>query len=155
MWNLMGDTEALETILDSSPDVLAHNIETVPRLYRRVRPKARYERSLNILKATADLRNDVVVKSGLMVGLGETHDEILEVIKDAADHGCQILTAGQYLRPTDWHLPVEKYYTPEEFRIIKEKGEAAGLKYIESGPLVRSSYMAHKQMAYYKRKIAG
>lgn len=151
--DLRGDIDSLETILESRPDVLAHNIETVPRLYRRVRPKARYERSLEILRASSELRNGVVVKSGLMVGLGETHEEILEVVADAADHGCRIMTIGQYLRPTDWHLPVEKYYTPEEFGSLKERGEAAGMKYIESGPLVRSSYMAHKQMAYYRRKV--
>ena len=149
----MGDTEALKIILDANPDVLAHNVETVPRLYPHVRPKAVYQRSLDILKASSELRPDITVKSGIMVGFGETEDEILEVIKDAADHGCQIMTIGQYLRPSDWHLPIEKFYTPEEFLQLKEKGEALGMKYIESGPLVRSSYMAHKQMAAFKHKI--
>jgi len=151
--DLMGDLDALKIILDSNPDVLAHNVETVPRLYSHVRPKAVYQRSLNVLKESAELRPDITVKSGLMVGFGETEDEILEVIKNAADHGCQIMTIGQYLRPSDWHLPIEKFYTPDEFLSLKKKGEALGMKYIESGPLVRSSYMAHKQMAAYKHKI--
>jgi len=152
--DLMGNIDALEIILGSSPDVLAHNIETVPRLYNRVRPKADYDRTLNILKLTANLRKDVIVKSGIMVGLGETRNEILEVIETAAGHGCQIMTIGQYLRPSERHLPVEKYYTPEEFKTIKEEGEALGMKYIEAGPLVRSSYMAHRQLSFYKKKIA-
>jgi lipoic acid synthetase len=151
--DLMGDTDALKIILDSNPDVLAHNVETVPRLYPHVRPKAVYQRSLDILKASAELRPDITTKSGIMVGFGESEDEVLEVIKDAADHGCQIMTIGQYLRPSDWHLPIEKFYTPEEFLSLKKKGEALGMKYIESGPLVRSSYMAHKQMAAFKHKI--
>ena len=150
--DLMGNINALKIILDSDPDVLAHNIETVPRLYNRVRPGADYDRTLNILKLTASLRNDIIVKSGIMVGLGETSDEVLEVIKDATHHGCQIMTVGQYLRPSKWHLPVEKYYTPDEFKFFKEEGEALGMKYIEAGPLVRSSYMAHRQLALYRNK---
>lgn len=151
--DLTGNIDALEIILDSGPDVLAHNIETVPRIYSRVRPGADYDRTLNILKSTADLRNDIIVKSGIMVGLGETRDEVLEVIENAAHHSCQIMTIGQYLRPSKWHLPVEKYYTPEEFKILKEEGETLGMKYIEAGPLVRSSYMAHRQLALYRNKI--
>jgi lipoic acid synthetase len=152
--DLMGNMEALKAILDSYPDVLAHNIETVPRLYKRVRPGADYDRTLNILKSAADLRKDVIVKSGLMVGLGDTREEILEVIETAAATGCRIMTLGQYLRPSKWHLPVEKYYTPDEFKSLKAEGEALGMKYIEAGPLVRSSYMAHRQLAFYKKKIA-
>ncbi|MEE9553673.1 MAG: lipoyl synthase [candidate division Zixibacteria bacterium] len=149
--DLQGDFDALESILDSKPDVLAHNIETVPRLYRKVRPKAIYQRSLDLLKSASQNDKGIVVKSGIMLGFGETEDEILETISDAAKHGCEIMTVGQYLRPSDWHLPVEKYYHPDEFTEIKRKGEASGLRYIEAGPLVRSSYMAHKQMAAFKR----
>ncbi len=152
--DLMGDVDALETILDANPDALAHNLETVPRLYGKVRPKAVYQRSLDILKAASQLRSDIAVKSGLMVGFGETEDEILEVIDDAVRHGCQIMTIGQYLRPSDWHLPVTEYYSPERFQTLKERGEALGMKFIESGPLVRSSYMAHRQMAAFRRKTA-
>jgi lipoic acid synthetase len=151
--DLRGNREALKIILDSNPAVVAHNIETVPRLYDRVRPGADYDRTLNILKRTAEARKDIVVKSGIMVGLGETRDEVLEVIRDAAERGCRIMTVGQYLRPSGWHLPVEKYYTPEEFVSIKKEGESLGMIYIESGPLVRSSYMAHRQLAFYRHKI--
>jgi len=150
--DLMGNTDALETILDTGPDVLAHNLETVPRLYHRVRPKAEYQRSLSILKASSEYGNGVVVKSGLMVGFGETEEEILNVIAEAAEHGCQIMTIGQYLRPSEWHLPVTEYYSPDRFQRLKERGEALGLKYIEAGPLVRSSYMAHRQMASFRHK---
>lgn len=151
--DLLGNTDALETILDSSPDVLAHNLETVPRLYRKVRPKAKYQRSLDILKATSEYGNGTVVKSGLMVGFGETDEEILDVVSVAAEHGCQIMTIGQYLRPSEWHLPVAEYYSPDRFRKLKEKGEGLGLKYIEAGPLVRSSYMAHRQIAAFRHKL--
>ncbi len=151
--DLMGNTDALETILDAGPDVLAHNLETVPRLYRKVRPKAKYQRSLDILKASSEYGNGIVVKSGMMVGFGETEEEILDVVADAAEHGCQIMTIGQYLRPSEWHLPVTEYYSPDRFRKLKERGEALGLKYIEAGPLVRSSYMAHRQIASFRLKL--
>jgi lipoic acid synthetase len=152
--DLMGNMEALEKILESGPDVLAHNIETVPRLYSRVRPGADYYRTLNILKSTADRGENVIVKSGLMIGLGETVEEILRVMEDAVKHGCRIMTVGQYLRPSKWHIPIEKFYTPGEFETIKEEGERRGMKHVEAGPLVRSSYMAHRQLAYYRNKIA-
>ena len=151
--DLMGNFDALDTILESKPDVLAHNLETVPRLYCRVRPKADYGRSLKVLRAASEIGDRITVKSGIMVGLGETEEEILEVIAGAAEHGCQIMTIGQYLRPSDWHLPVEKYYHPDEFEEIKRKGEDLGLAYIEAGPLVRSSYMAHRQVASLRHKI--
>lgn len=150
--DLMGNTDALDSILDSRPDVLAHNIETVPRLYRKVRPKADYRRSLEVLRNSAGYGNGTIVKSGLMVGFGESENEILDVIAEAADHGCQIMTVGQYLRPSEWHLPVSEYYSPERFRLLKEEGEALGMKYIEAGPLVRSSYMAHRQLAAFRYK---
>lgn len=151
--DLSGNIGALEAILDSGPDVLAHNIETVPRLYKRVRPGANYERTLNILKSAGALRGDIIVKSGIMVGLGERPEEVLEVIEDAARQGCRMMTVGQYLRPSEWHLPVDKFYTPEEFEWIKKEGEARGMKYIEAAPLVRSSYMAHRQLSFFKSKI--
>jgi lipoic acid synthetase len=135
--------------------VLAHNLETVPRLYKIVRPKANYQRSLDILAASRKYSEDIIVKSGIMVGLGETDDEVIEVIKDAAHHGCQVMTIGQYLRPSEWHLPVDKYYPPEWFKMIKEEGEKLGLRYIEAGPLVRSSYLAHKQVAAFRNKTNG
>ena len=153
--DLMGNIDALETILDAGPDVLAHNLETVPRLYKKVRPKAQYERSLNILKASSEMRPDTIVKTGIMVGFGETEEEILEVINDARNHGCQVMTIGQYLRPSEWHLPVDQYFPPEWFKMIKQKGEDLGMKYIEAGPLVRSSYLAHKQVASFKHKVRG
>jgi lipoic acid synthetase len=153
--DLMGNIDALEVILDARPDVLAHNLETVPRLYRRVRPKAQYQRSLDILKASSELKEGIIVKSGLMVGLGETAEEILQVVADAHNHGCQVLTIGQYLRPSEWHLPIEKYYPPEWFRYIKAEGEKLGMRYIEAGPLVRSSYLAHKQVAAFRHKVNG
>ncbi len=150
--DLMGDIGALKSILESKPDVLAHNLETVPRLYQTVRPKAQYQRSLDILKASREMGNNTIVKSGIMVGLGETEDEVLEVISDAKNHGCQVMTIGQYLRPSQWHLPVEAFFPPEWFASIKEKGEALGMEYIEAGPLVRSSYLAHKQLASFRHK---
>jgi lipoyl synthase len=145
--DLQGDLTALNSIIDSGPDVLAHNLETVPRLYKTVRPMAQYQRSLNILKAAREMSSRVIVKSGIMVGLGENEDEIFDVIREARDHGCQVLTIGQYLRPSKAHLPVEKFFPPEWFKMVKEKGEALGMEYIEAGPLVRSSYLAHKQVA--------
>lgn len=148
--DLMGNVDALQHILESRPDVLAHNVETVPRLYRKVRPRADYRRSLDVLRHSAEYGNGTIVKSGLMVGFGESESEILDVISDATENGCQIMTVGQYLRPSEWHLPVTEYYPPERFQRLKEKGEALGMKYIEAGPLVRSSYMAHRQLAAFR-----
>jgi lipoic acid synthetase len=150
--DLQGDLSALKTIVDSGPDVLAHNLETVPRLYPTVRPKAKYRRSLDILKASRRMNDKVIVKSGIMVGLGEEEDEVLDVIKDAGDHDCQVLTIGQYLQPSKQHLPVERFFPPEWFKMIKQKGEALGLNHIEAAPLVRSSYLAHKQLASLRHK---
>jgi lipoic acid synthetase len=150
--DLMGNADALHSILESKPDVLAHNLETVPRLYRKVRPKADYGRSLEVLRNSAEYGNGITVKSGLMVGFGESESEILEVIAAAADNGCQIMTVGQYLRPSEWHLPVSEYYSPERFWRLKEEGETMGMKYIEAGPLVRSSYMAHRQLAAFRHE---
>lgn len=132
--------EALETLFAAQPDVLAHNVETVPRLYRRVRPQAKYERSLNVLRA-AHAAN-LFTKSGLMVGLGETLDELNAVLSDLADAGCNAVTLGQYLQPSPTHLPVTRYYSPEEFAILHEMALQAGIQYVEAGVFVRSSYHA-------------
>lgn len=152
-----GSGSALRLILDEKPDVLNHNIETVPRLYnlrqktesgkfRAVRPQAVYERSLELLK-TASLENDTLVKSGIMVGLGESFEEITSTLHDLRAAGCDIVTIGQYLRPTSEHIPVSRFYHPAEFDSLKEYGEKiAGIPHVESGPLVRSSYHAEKQV---------
>ena len=140
-----GDRAALATVLEAQPEILNHNTETVPRLYRVVRPQARYEQSLEVLAAARELDPGTLTKSGLMVGLGETKDELLAVFQDLADSNVDILTVGQYLRPTPAHLPVERYWTPEEFAELKEAALALGFRHVESGPLVRSSYHAEEQ----------
>jgi len=150
--DLQGDLRALETILDSNPDVIAHNLETVPRLYPQVRPEAEYEKSLRLLANAYELRPDIIVKSGIMVGLGEKDDEIMRLFADAHEHHCQILTIGQYLRPSYWHHPVIEYKHPDWFAEMKAAGEKIGITHIESGPLVRSSYLAHKQVAAFREK---
>jgi lipoic acid synthetase len=138
--DFQGSLAALETILNASPDVLGHNVETVPRLYPRVRPGAEYQRSLGLLRHAAE--KGAVAKSGIMAGLGESTDELERVMSDLQDTGCSILTIGQYLQPGKGHLPVERFYHPDEFAGLKEKGLAIGFKAVVSGPLVRSSYHA-------------
>ena len=145
-----GDARALETVLAEEPEVLNHNTETVPRLYRRVRPDAKYEQSLELL-ARADARrrragSTTKTKSGLMAGLGETFDELLATLSDLRSAGCDIATVGQYLQPYEKRLPVERYYTPEEFERLRVEGEAMGFLRVESGPLVRSSYHARRAL---------
>jgi lipoic acid synthetase len=140
-----GDWSALKQVLDERPDILNHNIETVPRLYRRVRPQAKYSRSLELLKIAKS--QNLVTKTGMMLGLGEREDEIHAVIDDLVNIGCEILTIGQYLQPTHDHLPVERWVHPDEFANWKKHGEAKGLRHVEAGPLVRSSYHAEKQVA--------
>ncbi|HSA93497.1 MAG TPA: lipoyl synthase [Terriglobales bacterium] len=142
--DFQGDEESLRAVLDARPDVLNHNTETVPRLYRTVRSGARYQRSLDLLAHAKQLSPTMVTKSGLMAGLGESMDELLAVFRDLAERGVDILTVGQYLRPTLDHLPVARYYTPDEFRSLKEEAMAMGFRHVESGPLVRSSYHAHE-----------
>jgi lipoic acid synthetase len=144
--DFQGNRDALDAVLDEAPEILNHNTETVPRLYRRVRPDARYAQSLALL-ARADARRrrenwPMRIKSGLMVGLGEEWDELLATLRDLRANGCDIATIGQYLQPHARRLPVERYYTPDEFRRLREAGEAMGLSRVESGPLVRSSYHA-------------
>lgn len=145
--DFLGDRDALQKVMDAKPEILNHNVETVPRLYREVRPQAVYERSLRIIQWAKEMDPTALTKSGMMVGLGEEWDEILAVMDDLVDHGCDILTIGQYLRPTESHLPIVRYYTPEEFEKLEEAGYAAGFRWVESGPLVRSSYRAERQVA--------
>ncbi len=142
--DFQGKREALDIVLSAKPDIVGHNIETVPRLYRAVRPQAKYFRSLQVLSRAK--RDGFITKTGMMIGLGEWMDEVFYVIGDLVEIGCDILTIGQYLQPTKKHLPVARFVPPEEFLMIKEKGEAMGLPHIEAGPLVRSSYHAERQM---------
>lgn len=140
--DLRGNWDALDTVIDAAPDVLNHNTETVPRLYKRVRPGARYERTLELLERGT--RAGMVVKSGIMVGLGEHLPEIAQVFRDLHSVGSDLVTVGQYLSPSDEHLPVERFYAMPEYRALEVMGRAAGLAHVESGPLVRSSYEADR-----------
>lgn len=142
-----GEHENIKIIMDATPDILNHNIETVRRLSDSVRAKAKYERSLELLQRAKSLKPAIPTKSSLMIGLGETWDEIIETMDDLRAHNVDIMTIGQYLQPTKKHLAVEKYYTPEEFAILKEIALLKGFKHCESGPLVRSSYHADEQVA--------
>lgn len=139
-----GNLDALLEVLNAGPDVLNHNVETVPSLYPVVRPMANFRRSLDILRWAKDYNRSIVTKSGIMVGLGETEEELYRVFEMLADVDCDILTIGQYLQPTRDHLPVKEYIPPEKFEELKELAYKAGLKYVISGPFVRSSYFAHK-----------
>jgi len=150
-----GNWDALATVMAARPEILNHNTETVPRLYPRVRPKARYERSLELLRRARELAPDGIIKTGVMVGLGETRHELLLVMTDLADAGCDVLTVGQYLRPSLKHAPVERYYRPEEFEELAEEGRRLGLRHVEAGPLVRSSYHAERQVARLAYRQAG
>jgi lipoyl synthase len=143
--DLQGNWDALATILAAEPRILNHNLETVPRLYGRVRPKAIYQQSLELLRRGKTLAPNISTKSGLMVGLGETAEELHAVFADLRKAGVDILTVGQYLRPTAWHLPVDRYYDPDEFTKLREAALALGFRHVEAGPLVRSSYHAGDQ----------
>lgn len=143
--DFQGLDEALQIVLEARPDVLNHNTETVPRLYRVVRSGARYERTLRLLETSKKLSPGMVTKSGVMVGLGETIPELLEVFRDLGLRRVDILTVGQYLRPSRDHLPISRFYTPEEFAYLKAEALRLGFRHVESGPLVRSSYHAHEQ----------
>ena len=138
--------DALQLVLDAAPDVVSHNMETVERLYRRVRPQAKYSRSLEQIARTkaAGLRT----KSGVMLGLGETPDEVYQIMRDLKAHGCDVLTLGQYLQPTKLHLPVEAFITPEQFTHYETVGLELGFDYVESGPLVRSSYHSERHLGH-------
>lgn len=143
--DFQGHDDCLQTVLDARPNILNHNIETVPRLYRVVRSGSRYERSLRLLGNVKRSTQGIVSKTGIMVGLGETTDELLNVFRDLAAETIDILTIGQYLRPSRNHAPMTRYYTPDEFRFLKEEALKLGFRHVESGPLVRSSYHAHEQ----------
>ena len=145
--DFQGDREAIRTVVDARPEVLNHNTETVPRLYRVVRSGARYQTSLELLRYSKELRREALTKSGVMVGLGEETHELIEVFRDLASTGCDILTIGQYLRPSRDHLPMKRLYTPREFAELKAEALKFGFRHVESGPLVRSSYHAHEQAA--------
>ncbi|MGE5567488.1 MAG: lipoyl synthase [Rhodospirillales bacterium] len=140
--DFQGSHAAMDIVLEAAPDVMNHNIETVPRLYRQVRLGARYERSLDILAYSQRVRPEIPTKSGMMLGLGETRDEVLAVMRDLRAHNVNILTLGQYLSPSPKHLPVIRYITPEEFAAYRREGREMGFTHVVAGPLVRSSYHA-------------
>ena len=140
-----GNWDALRTVVEAKPVVYNHNVETVPRLYRSVRPKARYERSLALLRRVKEIDPAMTTKSGIMVGLGETPAEVAEVMTDLRGHGCDLLTVGQYLRPDAKHLPIVRYWHPDEYAAIRALGRRLGFRHVEAGPLVRSSYHAGRQ----------
>ena len=148
-----GLSESLEIVLNARPDILNHNIETVPRLYSQVRPMADYKRSLKLLKNAKETVHELTTKSGLILGLGEEWDEIISVMQAIRDAGCDILTLGQYLSPQRDTLPIRRYYTPEEFTMLKAEGERMGFMHVESGPLVRSSYHAKAQLDSLAAKV--
>jgi lipoyl synthase len=147
--DFLGSPLDLETILDARPEVLNHNLETVPRLYPAMRPQANYRRSLQVLRRTRQWVDaggwSMKVKTGIMLGVGENRDEVIDLMRDAADHGTQILTIGQYLQPSQQHHPVKRYVEPREFDELGQIGRKLGLDWVESGPLVRSSYHAREQ----------
>jgi lipoic acid synthetase len=143
--DFQGLEESLRIVLEAKPDVLNHNTETVPRLYRVVRSGARYERTLALLENAKKISPGMVTKSGVMVGLGESSEELIEVFRDLGTRGVDILTIGQYLRPSKDHLPIARFYEPEEFAYLRNEALRFGFRHVESGPLVRSSYHAHEQ----------
>lgn len=144
--DFMGNWDALRVVMDAKPDILNHNIETVERMSDRVRAKAKYRRSLELLQRAKQMQPQIPTKSSIMLGVGEEWDEILQAMDDLRAVDCDILTIGQYLQPTKKHLAIEKYYRPEEFATLKEEGLRRGFSHVESGPLVRSSYHAHEQV---------
>jgi lipoyl synthase len=144
--DFQGNWEALATVMEAGPDILNHNLETVPRLYSRVRPKAIYSQSLELLRRARSQSPRTPTKSGLMVGLGETREELMTVFADLRANDVDVLTVGQYLRPSLRHLPVERHVPPGEFEELRSAARAMGFRHVESGPLVRSSYHAHAQL---------
>ena len=143
--DFQGIDECLQIVLDAKPNILNHNTESVPRLYKAVRSGARYERTLRLLENVKKFSPGMVSKTGVMVGIGETTDELLDVFRDLAERKIDILTIGQYLRPSKDHLPMTRYYTPDEFKMLKDEALKMGFRHVESGALVRSSYHAHEQ----------
>lgn len=141
--DLQGDRDALQKVVDAKPEIINHNIETVPRLYPEVRAMADYKQSLELLQRVKEMDPEILTKSGVMVGLGETPEETEQTFRDLRDHGCELLTVGQYLAPSKNHYPVQEYVTPEQFEKYKASAEAMGFTAVASAPLVRSSYHAH------------
>ncbi|MDQ0878359.1 lipoic acid synthetase [Paenibacillus sp. V4I3] len=144
--DFLGREVSLATVLEAKPDILNHNMETVERMSDRVRSKAKYRRSLELLERSKRIAPNIPTKSSVMIGVGEEWDELLQTMEDLRAVGCDIMTIGQYLQPSTTHLAVAKYYTPEQFAVLKEEGMKRGFKHVESGPLVRSSYHAHEQV---------
>lgn len=151
--DFLGNEQSLRIVMDANPDILNHNIETVERMSDRVRAKAKYRRSLELLQRAKVMKPDIPTKSSIMLGVGEEWDEILQAMDDLREVNCDILTIGQYLQPSPQHLYVEKYYTPEQFAELKVEGMKRGFSHVESGPLVRSSYHAHEQVKSAKSHI--
>lgn len=149
--DFQGSWEALEKVIKAGPDVLNHNVETVERLYPLVRPLANYRRSLDVLETALRYDSSIITKSGIMLGLGETTDEVFQTLTDLLEAGCKFLTIGQYLRPSDRHLPVERYYSPEEFEYWSQTSKEIGFTQVVSGPLVRSSYHASVQYSHLEK----
>ena len=145
--DFQGNWQALRVVIDAAPDILNHNVETVPRLYKTMRPQAKYDRSLTLLKRAKAMEGDMPTKSGIMVGAGETSAEVRQTIRDIADCKTDILTIGQYLQPSAQHVPVARFYHPDEFLDLKQFALTLGFRHVESGPLVRSSYHAADQVA--------
>jgi lipoic acid synthetase len=150
-----GGERDIATVIDAAPDVFAHNLETVRRLHDRIRPAFGYDRSLDVLRMAKRLRSGQITKSNLILGMGETPSEVTDALADLRDAGCDLVTIGQYLRPTTHHLPVDRWVTPDEFAEHKRAGEALGIPHVESGPLVRSSYHAGKQFQRATAAMAG
>jgi lipoic acid synthetase len=144
--DFQGDEDAIRTVLEAGPEIYNHNTETVPRLYKRARPGGRYERVMQIFRFAKQVAPQIPTKSGIIVGLGETKEELVAVMRDLRAVDVDILTLGQYLRPSDGHLPLDRYYTPEEFRELRTIGMGLGFRHVEAGPLVRSSYHAWEQV---------
>jgi lipoyl synthase len=144
--DFQGDEDAIRAVLDARPEIYNHNTETVPRLYKKCRPGGRYERVMNIFRFAKATAPDIPTKTGIILGMGETNEEVLVVMEDLRNVDVDILTLGQYLRPSDSHIELDRYVTPDEFRMFREKGLAMGFKHVESGPLVRSSYHAWEQV---------
>jgi len=144
--DFQGDEDAIRAVLDASPDIYNHNTETVPRLYKRCRPGGRYERVMRIFTLAKQIAPHIPTKSGIILGMCETNEEVLAVLRDLRDVDVDIITLGQYLRPSTSHIKLDRYVTPDEFRMFREQGMAMGFKHVESGPLVRSSYHAWEQV---------
>jgi lipoic acid synthetase len=143
--DFQGNEDSIRTVLDANPDIYNHNTETVPRLYKRCRPGGRYERVLNIFRTAKRIAPSIPTKTGMILGMGETLEEVELVMRDLRDVDVDILTLGQYLRPSQSHIPMDRYVTPDEFRRLRDVGMAMGFRHVESGPLVRSSYHAWEQ----------